>query len=162
MEIQRIISRINRGEKVPNADILERLVGFYEYAVNFSENELYNNHENLEHMVHDMNKLASLISTINMAKSLAETVLDNQLAVADELWRRTNTADYKLSSKSSTIHSRNLRGREDIKPFTLIERLLVSLYYDVGKKIEVLQSACSTLKFEIDKGILDYTIRRKI
>jgi precorrin-6B methylase 1 len=60
--------------------------------------------------------IAAYITTIGMAKSIAKSVLENKLSVADEKWRKTDLSDYKQSSKSSTIHMNNLRGLTELCP----------------------------------------------
>jgi hypothetical protein len=56
----------------------------------------------------------------------------------------------------------NLRGLTEIMPFNQINELLTTLYYDLNTKFKALQSIASNRKFEIEKGLVEYTIRKRI
>jgi hypothetical protein len=142
-------------------EVLETLISIFEDASNFNETVLNNSDTDLDYISEDEMKIASYITTLGMAKSIAKVALENKMSVADERWRKTNLSDYKQSSKSSTIHLSNLKGLAEVMPFNQIASLLETLYYDFNRKFEALRAVASNRKFEIEKGLIDYTIRKK-
>lgn len=162
MNIHNIPSRIISGEDVSNEEVLLNLKKFYDFAIDIIENKLNKTNENIGDMIEDIGTLSNLLPSANTAKALAETIADNQSSLTDEHWRKTDTADYKLTKGSSTIHMKNLNGKNEVKPYIMMERLLTSLYFTIGKIIDSKVSALSSLKFEIEHNFVDYTIRRKI
>jgi len=161
MNLLKIHSQITSGVIVDHIEVLEALVSVYQEGLEFMHN-LYNNDENLAFLSNDMMKLGNYIPTIGLAKSLADAVLENKLSNSDEKWRKGDLADYKQSSKSSTTHQINLRGKNDNYPFYLVSKSLTTLYFDMNTKFKALQTIGSNLKFEIEKGLATYTINRKI
>lgn len=162
MTLKDISIKLLRKQDVTKENVLEILVKFYETAADFNENKLHNVGDNFECIIEDMRNLSIWISKVGLAKSLAEGVLENKLSKSDEHWRKTNLADYKQSSKSSTTHQINLRGKDENHPYSLVSKLLVNLYYDMNTKFKALQSISANLKFEIEKELLDYNIKRSI
>lgn len=161
MTLIEIHNQVTRGVLINTVDVLETLVKTYEEGLEFMQ-DLHNNGENLQFLSEDMMKLGNYIPTIGLARALAEGVLENKLSLSDEEWRKNNLADYKQSSKSSTTHQINLRGKNDNMPFSIVSKSLTSLYFDMNTKFKCLQTIGSNLKFEIEKGLANYTINRTI
>lgn len=166
MSLYEINNQLLRGKSLSDGDfsnnVLETLINIFEEAANYNEKVMHNSDSDLDYISADEMGIAAYITTVGMAKSIAKSVLENKLSVADENWRRNNLNDYKQSSKSSTIHMNNLRGLNEILPFNQISELLTTLYYDLNTKFKALQSIASNRKFEIEKGLVEYTIRKKI
>lgn len=162
MTLNQLNYNILRGVHVADEQALEVLVKTLEEGVSFNETALHNNHEYIHFLSEDLSKIAVYISTIGKAKALSDSILDRKLSTADSDWRMKDLAGYKLSSKSSTTHQINLRGKKDVHPFALVNKLLSNLYHDLNTKAKLLQSVSANVKFEIEKNITDYTIKRKI
>ena len=162
MNIYQLTSKLARGEDIANIDSATIVLDFYDETFETILPMLNRTEQNLEVMVNDSTYLGDIIFAVDMAKSICETVLDNELSIKDANWRKNEKEDYKLSAKSSTIHTRNSKGDNAIKQYALAERLLVSLSYNIRTKLEVLRTAIACMKFEIEHGLLDYTIKRKI
>ena len=161
MTLKEIGTRVSRGEKISDDTVLDALVAFYEELVDFNTITLHNDAEALDYITEDMANLGQFIPTVGIAKSIAETILDNKLSKSDYNWRKTEVADYKLSSKSSTIHSTNLKGLDCNKPFTMISRMLTNAYYDLNTKFKALQSVSANLKFGIENELWSPVIKGK-
>ena len=166
MSLYEINNQLLRGKSLADINfsnkVLETLINIFEEAANYNGKVMHNSDSDLDYISADEMGVAAYITTIGMAKSIAKAVLENKLSVADDKWRKTDLNDYKQSSKSSTIHMNNLRGLTEIMPFNQINELLTTLYYDLNTKFKALQSIASNRKFEIEKGLVDYTIRKRI
>lgn len=148
---------ISKGIKVNSIEVLAILVDVYEQSLDFLDS-LHNNTELVRFISEDLMKIGNYMPTLGMAKSVAETLLENQLSITDENWRKTNLADYKQSSKSSTTHQINLRGNNEIMSYSLISKSLISLYFDMNTKFKCLQTIGANYKFEIENGLASHTI----
>jgi hypothetical protein len=166
MSLYEINNQLLRGKSLSDekfsTEVLETLINIFQEAANFNEKVMHNSDSDLDYISADEMGVAAYITTVGMAKSIAKSVLENKLSLADENWRKNDLNDYKQSSKSSTIHMNNLKGLTEIMPFNQISELLTTLYYDLNTKFKALQSVASNRKFEIEKGLVEYTIRKRI
>lgn len=158
----KLLKGVNLKDKDFQIEVVEVINEVIEECYNFLENDLHNSDTDLDWISSDLNKISSYISRIGMAKTVAKTVLEGFLSITDEKWRTENLNDYKQSSKSSTIHLHNLKGLPEVMPWSQASGLLETLYYDLNRKFEALRSIASNRKFEIEKGLIEYTIRKKI
>jgi hypothetical protein len=143
-------------------EVLEVLIDAYMAGIDFYENNLFNSDTDLDFISKDLNNLTSYLGNIGMAKSISKTSFEFFLSIEDDRWRKNNLDDYKQSSKSSTIHVNNLKGLPNVHPWNQIFTLLETLYNDMSRKFEGLRSIASNRKFEIEKELVEYTIRKKI
>jgi hypothetical protein len=162
MNIQQLNSSLLKNQKIDSDEALQILVDFYEQTLIFLNKDLNNNNEDPWLISEDMIKISSYMTTVGMAKSIAEMLLENLLSLADEEWRKNQTADYKLSSKSSTNHQINLRGRNEIRLSSLISKNLTALYFDMNRKFDAIKMLASNLKFGIEKGLIDCQIKKTL
>lgn len=162
MNIQQLNNSLLKNQKIDSDEALQVLVDFYEQSLIFLDNDLNNDNEDPWLISEDMMKISSYMTTVGMAKSIAEAMLENRLSLADEDWRKNQTTDYKLSSKSSTNHQVNLRGLNEIHLFSLISKNLISLYFDMNRKFDAIKMLGSNLKFGIEKGLIDCQIKKTL
>jgi len=162
MTLAQLNSNILRGIHTESEDALEVLVNFYEETLAFLDNDLSNNTEDPWLISDDMVKIASYMTTVGMAKSIAEATLENLMSLADEDWRKNRTNDYKLSSKSSTNHQVNLKGLTEIHQISLVSKCLTALYFDMNRKFDAIKMLGSNLKFGIEKGLINCEIKKTL
>lgn len=160
-DINKAHKNLQTDEQIDTHETLLILEQAYTDGLNFL-GDLHDDGENLQFISEDMMKIGNYIATLGMATAMAESVLENKLSNTDKLWRSEKTADYKLSSKSSTTHQINLRGSNANHRYNLVAKGLKRLYDDLNTKFKCLQFVGSNLKFEIEKGLAIYTINRTI
>jgi hypothetical protein len=165
MDLHTLNKKILKGVSLEDGDFrnnaLEALIKIYESGAEFKKSKLHGSDIDLDFISADMSNIASYMFTIGMAKSISKTLLENSQAVADRKLYDTDREYYKNSSKSSTIHTTNIRGMDEVRPFFQLYYLFNELYEDLNRLFEGLRSISSNRRFEIEKGLIDYTIRKK-
>jgi hypothetical protein len=109
MSLHEINNQLLRGKSLADGDfsnkVLETLINIFEEAANYNDKVMHNSDSDLDYISADEMGIAAFITTIGMAKSIAKSVLENKLSVADEKWRKTDLSDMALLNPSAERNS---------------------------------------------------------
>lgn len=156
--LNEIKNAIVMGKEFSHENALKFMIGIYKEAATFVQS--LTKDKAIHEISETLETLSKHLQMLGELKSISETMLEIKISKEDETWRKTNLTDYKQSSKSSTTHQTNLRGLPTVAPYSLACKLFTSLYFDINNIIKSYMGIASNLKFEIEKGFLDYTIKR--
>jgi hypothetical protein len=157
----KILKGVNLSDETFCVQALEILIKEFENGVDFFKNTLNNSDIDLDFISADLSNITSYISTVSTAKTIAKTVFEMSQSVEDVKMYKEDLNYYKISTKSSTLHTANIKGRPNVSRWSQMYSLLEGLYNDLNRKFDALRSIGSNRRFEIEQGLIEYTIRKE-